>query len=58
MKCPKCNANFDTVSFENIEVERCSGCRGLWFDILEKEDLKGIEGSQSIDIGDKKIGEE
>ena len=52
MKCPKCSAEFETVTYENIEVDRCKGCHGLWFDMLEKDDLKKIEGSESIDIGD------
>lgn len=52
MKCPKCSAEFETVTYENIAVDRCTGCHGLWFDMLEEDDLKKIEGSESIDIGD------
>lgn len=57
MKCPKCEASFEKVSFENIEVERCVECHGLWFDMLEREDLEKIKGSESIDIGDAEVGE-
>jgi len=56
MQCPKCNSSLETVSYENIEVDRCTSCHGIWFDHLEKEDLTRMEGSESIDIGDEIIG--
>ena len=55
MKCPKCSGKFESVSFENIEFERCDTCNGLWFDLLEKEDLLKIKGSESIDIGNEQV---
>lgn len=58
MNCPKCDSKFETVSFNDIEVERCLGCQGLWFDMLEREDLVKIKGSESIDIGNDQVGEE
>lgn len=58
MECPKCQAKFETVSFADIEVERCVGCYGLWFDMLEQEDLVKIKGSEAIDIGDDEVGEQ
>jgi len=48
----------ETVKHENVGIERCSGCRGLWFDMLEQEELKLLAGSESLDIGDKSIGKE
>lgn len=58
MKCPKCNAEFETVEFGGIEVERCTGCKGLWFDSLEHQQLKNLEGSEVIDSGDPDKGRE
>ena len=58
MNCPKCSSKFEKVSFGEIEVERCLGCQGLWFDMLEKDDLAKIEGSEAIDIGDDQVGDE
>ncbi len=58
MNCPKCESKFEVVSVGEIKVERCLGCQGLWFDMLEKEDLVKIEGSENIDIGDEQVGEE
>lgn len=46
----------DKVFHEAIEVNRCTGCEGLWFDMLEEEHLKAIQGSEEIDIGDPKVG--
>ena len=53
MQCPKCAAEFTTVTYENIEVNLRINCKGLWLDVLEKEDLKNTRGSENIDIGDE-----
>ncbi len=58
MQCPKCAAEFTTVTYENIEVNLRINCKGLWLDELEKEDLKNTRGSENIDIGDEQTGEE
>jgi Zn-finger nucleic acid-binding protein len=57
MQCPKCDEQFETISHADIELERCLGCRGLWFDMLEKDDLVNIEGSEAIDIGSEQVGQ-
>ena len=46
----------EALTHQNIEVDRCTACRGIWFDMLEAEHLKEIEGSETIDIGDPKLG--
>lgn len=56
MKCPKCCAAMGAVNFEDVEVERCTSCGGLWFDALEHEYLKTRPGSESIDTGDANQG--
>jgi Zn-finger nucleic acid-binding protein len=56
MECPKCNSDMEKITYENIEVDRCTNCRGIWFDMLEQEKLKAMEGSQSIDTGDPEVG--
>lgn len=56
MQCPKCDNAMETVVFKEIEVERCSHCGGLWFDMLEREDLRSLEGSEAIDTGDPREG--
>ena len=56
MECPKCKSDMEKVKHGGIEVDRCTNCKGIWFDLLEEEDLKKIEGSESIDIGDEQVG--
>ncbi|MBP7937188.1 MAG: zf-TFIIB domain-containing protein [Phycisphaerae bacterium] len=51
MKCPKCQADVKPVVIAGIEVERCGGCGGLWFDAGEAPKLKMIHGSEAIDKG-------
>ena len=58
MQCPKCQSPFEQVTYADITVDRCLECRGLWFDMLEKEDLVKIEGSEIIDIGDEQVGDQ
>ena len=58
MNCPKCSAAMEKVQYQSIEVDRCTDCRGIWFDMLEQEHLKALEGSEEIDIGDPKVGKE
>ncbi|NIS80853.1 MAG: hypothetical protein GTO14_11735 [Anaerolineales bacterium] len=58
MDCPKCGSDMSIVQYGSIEVHRCNGCSGIWFDMLEKESLKALEGSEVIDTGDSEIGKE
>ena len=48
----------EKVQYESIEVDRCTDCQGIWFDMLEHEHLKAIEGSEEIDIGDPEVGKQ
>jgi Zn-finger nucleic acid-binding protein len=56
LRCPKCRATMAAVPFAGVEVDRCTGCGGLWFDMLEHEQLKDQEGSEAIDSGDRELG--
>ena len=57
MNCPKCNAGMVKITHGAIEVDRCTGCGGLWLDLLEREKLAQLEGSEWIDSGDPETGE-
>jgi len=57
MQCPKCGHDMEKVTFQDVEVDRCKLCKGLWFDSLEHEALKKLKGSEEIDIGDAEVGE-
>lgn len=56
MKCPKCAAAMAKVEFQGVEVDRCTECLGMWFDLLEHEQLKTLSGSEVIDIGAPEVG--
>lgn len=58
MQCPKCKNEFEKVVFADVVVDRCTHCKGLWLDMLEKEDLLALEGSEKVDIGDEQVGDE
>lgn len=58
MQCPKCNEIMETVVYAGIEVDRCTRCRGLFFDAMEAERLKELRGSEAIDVGDAELGKQ
>lgn len=57
MECPKCHASeMELVVFGGIEVDRCPGCGGIWFDAGEAEALKKLKSATEIDAGDALSG--
>jgi Zn-finger nucleic acid-binding protein len=52
LTCPKCQGRLDSILYQGIEVDRCCQCAGIWFDDTEVEALKGLKGSETIDLGD------
>lgn len=56
MDCPKCGHQMEPVVYEEIEVDRCTLCKGLWFDLMEHQRLKAVRGAESIDVGDPDVG--
>ncbi len=58
LTCPKCDSAMAKIEYQSVVVDRCGGCHGLWFDNLEHEKLKLLEGSESIDTGDRKVGKQ
>jgi len=41
MKCPRCKSELIVVEFDDIELDSCPECGGLWFDRGEMELLAG-----------------
>lgn len=39
LKCPKCGHDMQVATFEDIEVENCTFCKGVFFDRDEIETL-------------------
>jgi Zn-finger nucleic acid-binding protein len=56
LACPKCRSTMAAVEFAGIEVDRCTGCGGIWFDLLEHEALRAAAGADAIDTGDPAVG--
>jgi uncharacterized protein len=49
MNCPKCSGAMEQITVGGIEVDRCTLCHGIWFDLREHEHLKDVAGSERID---------
>ena len=60
MNCPKCNSNMKELKIETLHgpvvIDQCEGCKGLWFDIGEAEQLKGDWMADFLDSGDPEVG--
>ena len=54
MNCPKCKSPMRTLTVDGIEVDQCTSCQGLWFDILEDEKLRARAGQ--VDTGNARTG--
>lgn len=51
IQCPVCKVNMQTSTCHETEVDRCPRCKGIWFDILEHEDLRKVKGAaDKIDV--------
>ena len=57
MDCPKCKAAMELVTVANVEVDRCTNCKGLWFDAGEIDRLKKAKAAkqfqENMQKGDK-----
>ena len=51
MKCPACKSHLVVVEREEIEVDWCVSCLGLWFDEGELE-LLGEKTGRTLDVAD------
>ncbi len=47
MKCPKCDGNLVESNYENVKIDVCENCSGVWLDagelaqIVDKDENKG-----------------
>jgi len=56
MDCPKCKGVMEAITISGTEVDRCTGCHGLFFDAMEAERLRSKPGSEALDDGDPSVG--
>jgi len=54
MKCPKCQADMEKVATAHGVVDRCTSCKGLWFDLMEHEEMR--QDAELVDTGSPEIG--
>jgi uncharacterized protein len=47
MQCPKCRAPMHTYNRNGVQIEQCSGCRGIFLDYGELEALTNLEAQWS-----------
>ncbi len=43
--CPKCDGTLVELTFEDVQLDRCNKCNGVWLDSGELERLTGQEES-------------
>jgi uncharacterized protein len=48
MKCPKCGAELEEISFADVLVDRCKGCSGIYLDAGELELLLGAQKAKGF----------
>lgn len=58
IKCPKCERGMERVIFDDLEIDRCTHCGGIWFDSGEAEALKDRAAAEFLDTGDRAAGKE
>jgi uncharacterized protein len=54
LQCPKCHNPMERVVLPEGEIDRCTSCKGLWFDLLEEEDFRAV--AATVDTGDAETG--
>ncbi|HEV2707492.1 MAG TPA: zf-TFIIB domain-containing protein [Pyrinomonadaceae bacterium] len=43
MRCPRCNGTLKEESFDEVHIDRCDNCHGIWLDAGELEQLSRQE---------------
>lgn len=51
-QCAKCLSPVEKVESAGVEIERCTQCGALHFDVLEHEDLRALKAGKHLDAGD------
>jgi Zn-finger nucleic acid-binding protein len=47
MICPSCQAEVQTKLIENVEVDECRSCKGIWFD---RDELRKVKDQTEEDL--------
>lgn len=57
MQCPKCDQAMEQIKCDEVEIDRCTGCHGIWFDRGEAEAMSERWIAEFVDVGDPEVGE-
>ncbi|MEM2983135.1 MAG: zf-TFIIB domain-containing protein [Candidatus Bathyarchaeia archaeon] len=49
MRCPKCGSSLEEIKYQEVMIDRCQNCKGIWLDHGELELL--AEGKASFTKG-------
>jgi Zn-finger nucleic acid-binding protein len=58
MQCPKCAGAMESVTHNQNTLERCTQCKGIWFDGSQHKLVKREKGAANLDTGSVKVGKE
>jgi Zn-finger nucleic acid-binding protein len=58
LHCPKCRSDMEQIEIEGTIIDRCSSCKGIWFDEGELEQLSNKNAALAIDTGDASVGKQ
>ena len=58
MYCPKCKSEMEFGTLNDMRVERCLQCLGIWFSEDGHRRLRKVKGSEQIDVGPAEVGRE
>lgn len=50
MKCPNCDETLLMTMRQNVEIDYCPKCRGIWLDKGELDKLLEYSATQSTDV--------
>ena len=57
IECPKCGHGMDEISYGgDLVIDRCTHCKGMWFDHGEAELLKSKWMGDALDTGNSSEG--
>lgn len=48
LQCPRCDGTLKTTNFENVDIDVCEKCGGIWLDAGELEQLTKKDGGSWI----------
>lgn len=47
MNCPKCNSELSTFQVDEMKLEQCTSCEGMWFD---KDEIRQVKDKADSDL--------